>query len=63
MKLRSKGTNILNCSYSKVLPSEQDLHKNSLLILPKPQKKPLQMYLLAKKELQLSRKHLQTAVV
>lgn len=63
MKLRIKGTDILNCSYSKVLLPKQDLHKISLLMPPKTQKKPLQMYLLAEKKLQLSIKHLQTAMV
>jgi len=44
MKLRSKDTNILSCSYSKVLPPEQDLHKISSWILPRIPRKTLQMY-------------------
>lgn len=63
MKLRSKCTKVLNCSCSKVLPPEQDLHKISSLILPENQKKPLQMHFLAKKELYLSMKYLQASMV
>lgn len=61
--MKSKCTKILNCSCSKVLAPEQDLHKISSFILPENRKKPLQMYLLVKKELQLSMKCLQASIV
>lgn len=62
-EMKSKCTKILICSCSKVLPLEQDLHKISSFILPENQKKHLQMYLLVKKELQLSMKYFQASMV